>query len=100
MPFFKVLAVAKVVLLARRHMHRLDASDRRRLSELVRRGRHMNRSERDEVRRLLGKLGPRQFAAASADAFSPVRLPGGWPDVRRADQGRAGSWLRGRSPIQ
>ena len=51
------------------------ASDRRRLSELVRRGRHMDRSERDELRGLLGKLEPRAFAAATADAFSPVPLP-------------------------
>jgi hypothetical protein len=75
MPLFKLLAVAKVVLLARRHLRRLDAEDRRRLSELVRRGRHMSSSERTELRHLLGKLEPRALAAATADAFSPVRLP-------------------------
>ncbi len=75
MPFLKLLAVAKVVSLARRHYLHLDPADRRRLAELVRRGRHMNRSERHELRRLLGKLEPRAFAFASADAFSPVRLP-------------------------
>jgi hypothetical protein len=75
MPFLKLLAVAKVVSLARRHYRHLDPSDRRRLAELVRRGRRMNQSERRELRRLLGKLEPRAFAFASADAFSPVRLP-------------------------
>ena len=75
MPFLKLLAVAQTALLARRHLQRLDASDRHRLSELVRRGHRMDRNERDELRRLLGKLEPRAFAATTADAFSPVRLP-------------------------
>jgi hypothetical protein len=82
MPFFKLLAIAQLVLLARRHLQRLDESDRHRLSELVGRGHHMDRAERAELRRLLGKLEPRAFAAASADAFSPVPLP---------------RWLAGRS---
>ena len=75
MPFLKLLAVAQIALLARRHLRRLDAGDRHRLSELVRRGRRMDRSERDELRRLLSRLEPRAFAAATADAFSPVPLP-------------------------
>jgi len=74
MPLVKLLVVAQIALLAWRHLQRLDASDRRRLSELVRRGRRMDRSERDELR-LLGKLEPRAFAAATANAFSPVALP-------------------------
>ena len=82
MPLFKLLAVAQTALLARRHLQRLDASDRRRLSELVRRGRGMDRAERDELRRLLGKLEPRAFAVTTARAFSPVPLP---------------RWLAGRS---
>jgi hypothetical protein len=75
MPFLKLLSVAQIALLTRRHLQRLDAGDRHRLSELVRRGRRMDRSERDELRRLLGKLEPRALAAATADAFSPVPLP-------------------------
>jgi hypothetical protein len=74
-PLLKLLAVAQIVLLARRHLQRLDATDRRRLSQLLRRGRHMDRSERDELRRLLGKLEPRAFAFAAANRFSPVPLP-------------------------
>ena len=75
LPFFKLLAIAQTVLMARRHLRRLDAHDRRRLNELVRRGRGMDRAERDELRRLLGKLEPGVFAAATVDAFSPVPLP-------------------------
>jgi hypothetical protein len=81
MPFFKVLAIAQTVLLARRHVRQLDANDRRRLRELVRRGRSMSPAERDELRRLLAKIEPRAFAAAAADRFSPVPL----------------RWLAGRS---
>jgi hypothetical protein len=75
MPLLRFLAVAKLAMLARDHLRRLDAGDRRRLGELVRRGRAMDRTERDELRRLLGKVEPRAFAAATADAFSPVPLP-------------------------
>jgi hypothetical protein len=82
MPFLKLLAVAQTLLLARRHFQRLNARDRRRLSELVRRGHRMNSRERKELQRLLGKLEPRAFAASTADAFSPVPLP---------------RWLAGRS---
>jgi hypothetical protein len=75
MPLFRLLAIGNTVLLARRHLQRLDASDRRRLSELMRRGRGMSPADRDELRRLLAKLGPGEFATATANAFSPVRLP-------------------------
>jgi hypothetical protein len=74
MPFFKVLAVAQTALLARRHLQRLDVDDRRRLGELVRRGRRLSPAERDDLRGLLAKLGPREFAFAAADRFSPVPL--------------------------
>jgi hypothetical protein len=62
-PFLKFLVVAQTALLVGRHLRRLDANDWRRLGELVRRGRGMDRAERDELRRLLGKLEPRAFAA-------------------------------------
>ena len=75
MPFFKVLAIGQAVLLARRHLTRLDARERVRLGELIRRGHRLDRRERDELMRLIGKLEPRTFAVAAADAFSPVRLP-------------------------
>ena len=75
MPVFKLLAVAKTVLLVRRHLQRLDRSDRRRVAALARRGPRMSRSERGELRQLLAKLGPREFAVATADTFSPVPVP-------------------------
>jgi hypothetical protein len=75
MPFFKVLALAQTALLAHRHLRRLDARDRRRLAELARRGRHLDPSERDELRGLVAKLEPREFAFVTADRFSPLPLP-------------------------
>ena len=73
-PIFKVLAIAKLALLAHHHMRKLDADERRRLAQLVRRGHRLSASERDELRGLVGKLEPRAFAWATANAFSPVRL--------------------------
>ena len=75
MPLFRLLAIGKTVLLMRRHFRRLDGSDRRRLAQLARRGRGISQTEREELRGLLGKLGPREFAFAAASSFSPVRLP-------------------------
>jgi hypothetical protein len=84
MPFFKLLAVGQTVLLARRHLLQLDGDDRRRLRELVMRGKAMNAAERDELRRLLSKLEPTAFAFATADAFSPIPIPGRrWRQRRR-----------------
>jgi hypothetical protein len=74
-PFFKVLAIGKAALLARRHLQRLDPSERRRLRELVLHAHHLSSREKDDLRRLVGKLGPREFAFAAASAVSPVRLP-------------------------
>jgi hypothetical protein len=75
MPVFQLLAIGKIVLLARRHVRGLDTNDRRRLRELLRRGRGMSAAERDELRRLLAKLEPRAFVLAAVNAFSPVRIP-------------------------
>jgi hypothetical protein len=84
MPFFKLLAVGQTVLLARRHLLQLDGNDRRRLRELMMRGKAMNAAERDELRRLLSKLEPTSFAFATADAFSPIPIPGRrWRQRRR-----------------
>jgi hypothetical protein len=74
-PFFRLLAIAKTVLLVRRHMRNLDARDRGRLAELARHGLRSTPGEREELRRILAKLEPRAFAAAAADAFSPVHVP-------------------------
>jgi hypothetical protein len=76
LPFLKVLAIAQVALLVRRHLLALEPYERRRLAELVRRGRSLDPSEREELRGLIGKMEPGVFALTAADAFSPVRIPG------------------------
>lgn len=78
-PLAKLLAAAQVVMLARRHWHRLEPHERRRLLALVRqgRGRSRNLSQRDraELGRLIAKADPRLFAGLVAQRFSPVPLP-------------------------
>ena len=82
LPFFKVLALAEIALLARRHLQSLTPVERQRMVELVRRGRRLTPAERLELRELTAKLEPRVFAGGVADAFSPVPLP------RRLTRGR------------
>lgn len=74
-PFFRLLAIAQTLLLARRHLRGLERGDRHRLRELVLRGRGMSAHERQELRGLLSKLDPGAFAAATAKTWSPVPLP-------------------------
>jgi len=74
-PFFRLLAIGQTVLRARRHWRGLEPTDRRRLRTLVMRGHKMTAAERDELRAILGRLEPRAFALATANAFSPVRVP-------------------------
>ena len=74
-PFFRVVAIAKAALLARRHVRRLEPSERRRLTELLRRPHRLSAAERGELRKLVIKLEPRAFAIAAASQISPIRLP-------------------------
>ena len=76
LPFFRVLAIAQVAVLARRHLARLEPADRRRLVALARRGRSLTPAEREELRGLVAKLDAREFAGAALDQLSPVPLPG------------------------
>ena len=76
LPFLKVLAIVQLALLARRHLQAVSPADRRRMMELARRGHRLSPAERDELRALAGKLEPRAFAGAMADALSPVPLSG------------------------
>jgi hypothetical protein len=75
LPFFKILAIAQIALLVRRHLKRLTPMERKRMGELVRRGHRLDRSERDELRTLVSKLEPAAFAFAAADHVSPLPLP-------------------------
>ena len=85
-PMARLMAAAQVVMLARRHWHRLEPHERRRLITLVRvaggrRGR-LTPGERLELARLIAKADPRLFAGLVVEKFSPVRLP------RRVVQGK------------
>lgn len=79
LPVMKLIALAEIGMVARRHFELLEPRERRRLVELVRkgRGRKANLSQRDqaELTRLVAKLEPKQFALLAADKLSPVRLP-------------------------
>ena len=75
----RLIAAAQVVMLARRHWHRLEPHERRRLITLVRvaggrRGR-LTPSERFELGRLIAKADPKLFAGLVVRKFSPVPLP-------------------------
>ena len=71
LPWFRVLAIAKLALTARRHLRNLTPAERRRMATLARRGRTLDDRERDELRGLVSRLDGRTFAAAAADTFSP-----------------------------
>jgi hypothetical protein len=78
-PMARLMAAAQVVMLARRHWHRLEPQERRRLLTLVRvaggrRGR-LTAGERLELLHLIAKADPRLFAGLVVEKFSPVRLP-------------------------
>lgn len=75
LPIFKVIAVAQVAMLARRHLQNLGPGEARRLTELMRRRRSLSVAEQDELRALTAKLDPKAFAGAAADQLSPVPLP-------------------------
>ena len=75
LPFFKILAIAQVALLARRHLRGLSKADRRRLTELARRGTKLTPAERTELRGLVAKFEPRAFAVGAANHVSPLPLP-------------------------
>ncbi len=79
LPMLKLLAIGEIVLLAREHIERLEPHERRRLIELVRRGRgrtrNLNKGERVELAALIDKADARLFVGLAADKLSPVRLP-------------------------
>jgi hypothetical protein len=75
LPFFKLVVIGQLALLLRRHLRQLDPHERRRLASLLRRPTRLAPHERAELRDLVGRLEPRAFAFATADAFSPWPLP-------------------------
>jgi hypothetical protein len=79
LPLLKLLAIAEIALLARDHVTKLDAAERRRLLALERKARgrpaRLAPDEREELARLVAKAEPRLFAGLVADRLSPVPLP-------------------------
>jgi hypothetical protein len=73
--WFRVLAVAQVALLARRHLMLLEPDERSRLTKLVAKSKgrprkNLSANEREEMLRMVKKLEPGQFGR---NAFSQVR---------------------------
>jgi hypothetical protein len=79
-PMARLLAAAQVVMLARRHWHKLEPAERHRVMVLVAqthgRPRNLSAGERLELARLIAKADPRLFAGLLAQRFSPLPLPG------------------------
>jgi len=79
LPVLKLLAICEIALLARTHISRLEPDERRRLIDLLRKGRgrpkNLSGPDREELGQLLSKTEPRLFAGLVADKLSPVPLP-------------------------
>jgi hypothetical protein len=75
LPVVRLLAIAELAAVANKHVHHLSPAERRRLMELVRKGRGFSPKERAELRELVAKLEPRAFAGSAAERISPLPLP-------------------------
>jgi hypothetical protein len=78
--WFRVLAVAQVALLVRRHLTLLEPDERIRLARLVRdsKGRpraNLSANERQELLRLVNKLEPGRFGRDALRRFRGSRKP-------------------------
>lgn len=75
----RLVAAAQIMMLARRHWHRLEPHERRRVITLVKmaggRRTHLTQGERLELLRLIAKADPKLFAGLMMKRFSPVPLP-------------------------
>jgi len=79
LPLFKLVSLAEVGLLLRRHARKLSAAERGRLVELVRiakaRPSNLSQPDRDEFTALVAKLEPWAFTKHAAAKLSPVPVP-------------------------
>jgi hypothetical protein len=79
LPVAKLLVLGEIAMVAREHALRLEPAERRRLLELVRRGRgrrrNLSEDERHELAELIAKTEPRAFVGRAAERLSPVPLP-------------------------
>lgn len=78
-PLARLLVAAEIALLAHDHIEQLEPAERRRIMQLLRKGRGRRRNltdgERDELAALVAKAEPRLFVGHAAQRFSPVPLP-------------------------
>ena len=73
MPWMRILAIAQVALLLKRHLERLEPEERSELGRLVRKSKlrprsNLDPSERAELKRLAVKLEPGEFGRGAARA--------------------------------
>jgi hypothetical protein len=91
-PVARLLLVAEVAILARRHLTKLDSMQRRRLLTLLVRARgrprSLSASERREFLYLVARFEPRLLLGTAVRRLSPVPLP------KRMLYGRRGSAAR------
>ncbi len=70
LPAARLIVLGELLLLAREHVQKLDPHERRRIVELVRRGRgrprNLSERERRELARLVEKAEPRTFLSSAA----------------------------------
>jgi hypothetical protein len=78
-PVMRLVAAAEVAMLAKQHLELLDAEQRHRLIELLRKARgrpaRLSEDERRELGELVAALEPRRLAGDAAGKVSPVPLP-------------------------
>jgi len=70
-PFFKLLALGQIAMLAHQHYKRLNPDERRRFVALMRHPRGMSAEDRSELKALVAKMEPRAFAGSAARHASP-----------------------------
>ena len=79
-PAARLIILGELLLLAREHLRALEPDERRRVLELVRRGRGRPRNLSDRDRRelagLLEKARPREFVSSAVKQFVGVRGKG------------------------
>jgi hypothetical protein len=77
LPLARLIAIAELALLAREHVGKLQPHERRRIRELVIRGRgrpsNLTAPERSELATLLAKMEPKLFARHAVGKFNPLR---------------------------
>ncbi|HWD10710.1 MAG TPA: hypothetical protein VG366_02635 [Solirubrobacteraceae bacterium] len=78
-PVARLLLIGEVALMARRHIARLDRSERHRLIGLLLRARgrlgRLSYSERAQLAALIARIEPRLFVGSAIARLSPVPLP-------------------------